>query len=439
MAGARAPRSLVWRLGALALVVSLLSLVLHLVVMLAAVTPIGQDMTGAIAARFRLMREMMLVTPADARDEQARRHSDARTTLRRQADTDQPMPADVPYFPRLFVDSMVSELGPEFDLLAVQRPTPEDGRRLLRVAFAADGERWVIEQQAQPPIAALLATSLGWLALVALAVGGSLFVGLRFIARPIEGVAEHFTAQGTALAPLAPPPRASLEVRQLVDAFNRLVQRVHDDERTRQQLLAGVSHDLRTPLARLRLRIETQCEAPVVEAAERELQAVEHIVSQFLAYVHGGQRSALPSGPTASVHALLLGLARDRNEQGQPVVLSWQGDDVELHALAFHRLVGNLVDNAVAHGRAPIELQWLGSGASWQLTVWDHGPGLSAEQFERARQPFVRLAQDSDIGHCGLGLAIADQIASQWGATLSCVRETGRFGVRVAGTSSATD
>lgn len=156
---------------------------------------------------------------------------------------------------------------------------------------------------------------------------------------------------------------------------------------TRQQLLAGVSHDLRTPMSRLRLRIETQVDPAVSDELLYDLHGLERIVAQFLAYVHG--QAHHEAGVMTPLRAVVeqvgsqLGCLHVRAELDtcmKPVP-----------DLAVQRLLDNLIDNAMAHGAGPVTVRLAREAEHCVLTVFDHGPGLSAAVFVQALQPFVRL------------------------------------------------
>ena len=103
--------------------------------------------------------------------------------------------------------------------------------------------------------------------------------------------------------------------------------------------------------------------------------------------------------------------------------------------LAIQRLLTNLIDNALAHGGSPVQVELTQRGTQAVLTVYDHGAGMTDEQFVRAQEPFVRLRQSpGELGHCGLGLAIVAQIVRQLGAQLSLApASNGRpFGISVS-------
>lgn len=419
------PRSLLWRLGFLALAVTLVSLLLHVLVISIWVQPLLEMSFGQLAARTQLARALVQATPAAERDKLAQQVSDPGFRLQR-VDAQGPLPQTPP--PRL-LERLAQHVAPGIEVKVAPAALQSLDGRVLWLDFAVEEQAWRVETSVQPPFRALLGTGIGWALLAALAVAASLLVGLRFVVRPIRQVAERIASQESSLQPVAMPAGASAELQALVSTFNRLVERVRAADRIRQHLLAGLSHDLRTPLARLRLRIETQCTGDVADAAEPELKAVEHIVAQFLAFVQGNGEAGL--GQHGSLLDTVRRVVAAYADQGVQVHCAIGAEDTAVQTLAAQRLLTNLIDNALAHGRQPVELGWSSraTGES-ELAVWDHGAGMSQAQFAAAREPFVRLGQAGGIGHCGLGLAIVDQIARQWGAQLHChTDESGRFGI----------
>jgi len=432
------PHSLLWRLGALALAVTLVSLFLHVTVITIWIRPLGDRLISQMAARAHMTRTLLQSTPQAQRDRLALGLNDAefllgRRTATRPATVELPMP----------IGPVLSQrLGPGFDVWLESDVVWSFEPRELWIGFEVDQQPWQIRVLAQPPIWAVLGTGIGWLVLAAVAVGASFLIGLRFIVGPIRQVAQRIAGQGAAMAPVPVPAGSSTEVRSLVESFNRLVEKVRMADRTKQQLLAGVSHDLRTPLARLRLRIETQCEPHVAADAEEELLAVEHIVAQFLAFVHGDSGAGM--GACQSVLLTADQVVSSYARQGVNIAFVIAAPDASQGQLSVQRLLSNLIDNALTHGAQPIEISWRAPAPEVrELAVWDRGRGLDAAQFGAALEPFVRLSKDAPIGHCGLGLAIVAQIAQQWQATLACRRDAdGRFGIvvtwRVADAGAAT-
>lgn len=429
------PRSLLWRLGALALAVTMVSLALHIAVIAFWIRPLGDALMRQVSSRAVITRTLMTSTPAAQRVARAAGLGDSQFELTRDVPAELTLaaaPTPTTSQPPPGLDALAGQLGPDFTVLFERTDGWSLPPRRFWFQFDVEGEPWYITVRVQPPVQAVLGTGLGWLLLAVAAVGASLLIGLRFIVHPIREVAQRISDQSGAMQAVPVPSGASVEVRSLVESFNRLADRVRSADRTKQIMLAGVSHDLRTPLARLRLRIETQCEPRVADAADVELRAVEHIVSQFLAFVHGDSSAGL--GARSSALRIVDDVVESYARQGVLVRTEIRAPDISVGAVALQRLLSNLIDNALAHGAQPVAVTWTSSGGgSRQIGVWDHGAGMSEAEFRSAQEPFVRLTKRADIGHCGLGLAIVAQIAQQFGASLTCRRDDdGRFGIVVA-------
>ena len=361
----RGPRSLLWRLGVLALAVTVVSLVLHLTVISVWIRPVLDKLIGQMVARATITRTLIQQTPDAQRDQVARGLSDLEFMLGRGAANRPAMlQPPVPMGPALS-----KRLGSGFDVWVESDDVWPLEPRQLWIGFEVDHQPWQIRVLAQPPIWAVLGTGIGWLVLAAAALAASFLVGLRFIVGPIRQVAQRIASQGAELAPVPVPSGSSTEVRSLVDSFNRLVEKVRTADRTKQHLLAGVSHDLRTPLSRLRLRIETQCEPRVAADAEEELQAVEHIVAQFLAYVHG--ESGAGMGARQSVLLIADQVVDSYARQGVDIAVVIAAPDASVGQVSVQRLLTNLIDNALTHGAQPIEISWRApSPDTRELGVW---------------------------------------------------------------------
>jgi two-component system, OmpR family, osmolarity sensor histidine kinase EnvZ len=304
-----------------------------------------------------------------------------------------------------------------------------------------DGEEWWLTREYRAARGAVSGTLVVWLLMLALATLGALLVSVQLIARPFGRLAAQISRQQGLLRPLPENHDGSAELQALVQAFNTLALQVMEAAHTRQQLLAGVSHDLRTPLARLRLRAETQCEPEVADALTADLRALERIVDQFLAYVQGDSAAATGAvantvfGKTEPLHQVVRDVVALYADGPQRV--SCEVEDIELPVpdLALQRLLANLIDNALAYGRAPVQVQLrarpVAQGGGCELRVMDDGEGMTEEEFQRAQAPFVRLTgARNQLGHCGLGLAIVAQMARQLGGKLHTVRDAdGRFGI----------
>ena len=426
---ARKPWSLVRRLTGGVVAVALLAFVMQVVVMGFWIRPVASDVATTASEQAQQVRAALAAVPPAARAALAARLSVGQAVV--SATEPPPSALSAPPNPRLppELESHVRELALRGIAVRVQPVEPKGFRLVFRLPV--DSEVWWLQRTAQGPAAAMSNTLWVWLAMLSLATAGALFVSVRFIARPLARLAAQLQHQPAVLRPLSAGPNPSAELQALVAAFNGLVQQVTQAAQNRQQLLAGVSHDLRTPLARLRLRVETQCEPPVAEPLTADLHALERIVDQFLAYVQN-DAATVPLGEPAPLDASVREAVVRQAALGQPAVVEL--DNVERPAagypalpdLAIHRLLTNLIDNAYAHGAGPVRVTLARIVGGAELRVHDSGPGMSAEEFERARQPFVRLGPArAELGHCGLGLAIVSQLVRQLGAQLHARRPPG--------------
>jgi signal transduction histidine kinase len=244
-------------------------------------------------------------------------------------------------------------------------------------------------------------------------------LGARWLARPMRRLAaaaqalQQSLARGDAL-PVLDERRGTVEVREAARLFNRMGQRLREQFDARGLHLAAVSHDLRTPLTRLRLRLEALPPAER-EAAAHDIAAIDALLDDTLAVLRE-QRAGEPE--RVDLGALLQALADDLAEQALPVELlpPAPGTLVRARPVALRRVLDNLVGNALRHG-GNARLQARRDGDMVELCVDDDGPGIPPEQIARAFEPWVRL-QEQGSGQ-GLGLAIARDLAERDGATLA--------------------
>ena len=410
--------------GGVALI-ALLSFAAQAVVLTLWLKPVADDVAGIAAEQALIARAALSAVPAAQRPALAAQLSAGQVSVTasepRRGESITVLPA-----PREYELHIRERVGPDIDV----RYEPRPGNSFAAVfRLPVQGQVWWLTREYSPARGAVTGTLGVWLLLLAATTVGALLVSVRFIARPIGRLAEQIGHQQGLLRPLPERGDASVELQALVRAFNHLARQVAAAGQARQQLLAGVSHDLRTPLARLRLRAETQCEPEVADALTADLQALERIVDQFLAYVQGDSGLALgtpePLGDT--VRETLRGYA----EAGQAVVAQVEPLAASVPDLAVQRLLTNLVDNALVYGGEPVEVSLRATAQGAELRVSDAGRGMSNDDFERAQQPFVRLTRSgNELGHCGLGLAIVAQIAGQLGGELRAERDAGgRFGI----------
>lgn len=216
-----------------------------------------------------------------------------------------------------------------------------------------------------------------------------------------------------------------MEVRRLARALNAMQHRLARLIADQTQALAAVSHDLRTPIGRLRLRTDLLEDRPVQAEMQADLDEMEQMVGSVLAYLKG---DADPEQPRAfDLVALLTTLVDAAADAGQDV--AYQGPDrAVIHArpLALKRAFANLIDNAVAYGgSARVLLRCSEAGVT--IAVSDDGPGIPEAELERVREPFRRLegSRNRTTGGVGLGLTIAVQAVEREGGRLSLINRPG--------------
>jgi two-component system osmolarity sensor histidine kinase EnvZ len=226
-------------------------------------------------------------------------------------------------------------------------------------------------------------------------------------------------------------PAGAEEVRRAGAAFLDMRRRIERAIEQRSNMLYGVSHDLRTPLTRMKLSLEMLEPGPEVDELRRDVHEMERMLEEFLDYARGGVgEEAAPADP----EALLEAAAADARRGGADIVTRLSADSLPpepftIRARAVRRALSNLLENAGRYAtRAEATLRL---GRSFvEFAVEDDGPGIPADQRERAFRPFSRLdeARNQDAGGgVGLGLAIAQDIARAHGGAIS-LEESQRLG-----------
>lgn len=191
----------------------------------------------------------------------------------------------------------------------------------------------------------------------------------------------------------------------------------HLNERVR--ILAAISHDLQTPITRMRLRVETGVEGPEQDRILGDLEAIETLVREGIAYARSVHGNVEP--PTRlDLRAFLESIAFDYQDTGCDVAVSVLPEvTIVTRPQALRRILTNLIDNAIRYAnRAELDLQVVQGRIT--IAVLDRGPGIPADKLDAVLLPFVRLegSRSRETGGTGLGLAIADQLAAAIGGRL---------------------
>jgi signal transduction histidine kinase len=296
---------------------------------------------------------------------------------------------------------------------------------------------WLVMREA----AIRLDTDARWRwALQALVIGIAVVVAARLVTRPLATLAEAARRLGDDAAAPPLPETGPAELRAAATAFNTMQQRLaaQTAERVaeRLQILAAISHDLQTPITRMRLRCEQLADDPLRDKLQADLDQMQRLVEAGLAYARSAHAATETEQPV-DVAGLLDALACERADAGQPI--AWQPPDAPLvlptRPQALQRIVDNLLDNALKFGGGAAELAFEVSDAEVTIAVRDRGPGIHDALLADALQPFVRLdaSRDPARGGSGLGLAIAQRLADALGARLSLRnRDGGGLEVRLA-------
>ncbi|WP_323123069.1 ATP-binding protein [Burkholderia alba] len=255
-----------------------------------------------------------------------------------------------------------------------------------------------------------------WLATIfSAAVMAALFAAWQ-LQQPLSSLARAVARFGRGMPVPPVRERGPRELRQLTHGFNQMVQQVSSAENDRAVMLAGVAHDLRTPLARMRLRAEMMDDARLRDGVVRDVDSMSHIVDQFLVFAHGGaDRSEVVAVDQACERVARTYRAVAPNAPAVQTELG-AGAGFRLPTASLDRILSNLLDNAHAYGAPPVVISTARTGSGYTLTVSDHGKGIAPRDLADASRPFVRLdPARGGNGHSGLGLAIVERLVQRTG------------------------
>ena len=407
------PRTLFGRTAAALLVAFLVFETLAFaVVWLTLIRPLAERSADDLAAKISLAAKTWVELPPQTRTdfemELAFRHD-----LELGAAT-KPLAAATPqsWFSHLLVDALSRRMrqpvllkrGPDANWVWLDLRVAD---KRLRVGFSQD--RYAL----QAPLAAVGVFLLGAALTVVTAL---LMVGRA--GRRLNSLAEKAVEVGQGRDPVRLPETGPQEIRELTAAFNRMAGEVRALLENRTVLLSGISHDLRTPITRLKLAVSLLdgADATQVGRMERDLDEMNRLIGDMLVFAR-----ALQAGDKTDLDlvALLSDLAEAAARLG-PV--NWRTPApvclVKVGEAALRRIVGNLLDNARRYGGDEvIDLERACGEKAVRISVLDRGPGIPEDQREAVFRPFHRLegSRSRDSGGSGLGLAIARQLADAYG------------------------
>ena len=267
-----------------------------------------------------------------------------------------------------------------------------------------------------------------------LLIGVAAWWGSRWLARPVTRLVTASQALGPAVVQGYDPAlldvsQGTAEVRAAASVFNRMARQIQHQFRSRALMVAAISHDLRTPLTRMRLRVETVALPPAQrQRFVDDLQDMNALIDAALEVFRATGGAPLLRQRT-DVTALVQALLDDRADAGARVQFdAAQTIVLSTDALALRRVVSNLVDNALRYaGHAEVELLLGSADQQLRIRVADRGPGIPPDQLEAVLQPFVRVeaSRNASTGGTGLGLFIARELVERLGGELSLHNRTG--------------
>lgn len=305
------------------------------------------------------------------------------------------------------------------DLVDTANGTAAFGPRPIEAWFGLRDNSWVRATIDGPVIGALFTPRIiaTGVALVVLLVGLGTWSAWRVTA-PLRRFADAAQRLGADLGAAPLDASGPLEIRAAAAAFNQMQRRIRAlvDERT--LMLAAISHDLRTSLTRLRLRLETIADASQRERALRDLDDMGALLATTLAYARGD--AAAEPVTLVDIAVLLQSLCDEAKDAGESATFDGPGRlAIRGQPVGLRRAFDNLIGNAIKYGsEATVEID--PRGDEIEVRVGDRGPGIAPDLRERVFEPFFRVepSRSRSTGGTGLGLAVARQVIAQHGGTI---------------------
>lgn len=420
-----APRGLLWRT---VLLLALLLIVAHLAWL--QIFRVSQRERRARQAAQQIVSVVILTRAALINAQPGKRLELLRELSHREgiqvhlAQPDRPPDIRPPEKPlvRLIASQVSEQLGPD-TRVAVQRTGAYD----LWVSFRIDEDHyWVRLPRARidrPEPREWIV--LGALVLL-LALAGAYLIVAR-INRPLRALARAAGDIGRGRSPAPVPESGAIEIATVAHAFNQMAADLQRTDAERALLLAGVSHDLRTPLSRIRLgveMVEDKLDPGLKQGMVQDIEEIDTVINQFLDFARGAEAEDLD--PACDLDALAERVCERYRRQGKPVTLhKGNRPPLPVRRLALERLIANLVNNALRHAKTPVEVRIGGDNAHATVAVLDRGPGIPPDEAERMLRPFTRLDSARSQTGSGLGLAIVERIARMHGGRVALLARAG--------------
>lgn len=246
-----------------------------------------------------------------------------------------------------------------------------------------------------------------------------LYLTVRWVTRPLKILSEEADALGVDINKPPIPEKGPREIKRAAHAFNTMQQRLKNLIQDRTNIFAAMSHDLKTPITRLRLRTELLEDTNLRESFEKDLKEMEYMVTESLSFMRGIDTSE--KSQPVNINALFESLQEDYQEMGKTVSLNGKAQAPLMgSAPLLKRCLTNLIDNAIFYGQqAHITIE--DSPDQLLIRIRDEGPGIPESELEKVFNPFYRLEQSRNrqTGGTGLGLPLARNIIHLHGGKIA--------------------
>jgi len=326
---------------------------------------------------------------------------------------------------RQMVAAIASALGPNYAVTATLPTHPSDAAQLRVHLRLADGTPLTLEMfPSRVPGSAWASVALS---LQLLVLAAFTWIAVRLATRPLARLAQAADALRPEHKVDPLDENGPVEVAQAAKAFNAMQRRIADYLAERVQILAAISHDLQTPITRMRLRADLLDNDTAREKFQGDLNAMQELVEEGIAYARSAQGSTEAACST-DLHALLDSLVCDYADAGQRVRLAGSIDNpITTRPKTLKRVIINLVNNALKFAKEVEIAVELGTSDGVSIAVRDRGPGVPPNELKAVLQPFYRVesSRSRETGGTGLGLAIAQQLALALGGTLTLSNRIG--------------